>query len=129
MQVTVMTVTERLVLLAEPDQASSMLYQHVLRVMFEVITAADKDTVLRILHTRPIDALVLDPMIFALYHWEQLATVGRICAERGIPLVLCSTLDERRRGIELGATMYLIKPTLPTTLLDTLQQLLGSGRI
>ena len=124
-----MTVTDRVVLLAEPDQASSMLYQHVLRTAFEVVAAVDKDTVLRILHTRSFDAVVLDPMIFALYLWEQLATVGRICAERDIPLVLCNTQDERRRGIGLGATMDLVKPTLPTKLLDTLQQLLGSGRI
>ena len=124
-----MTVTDRMVLLAEPDQASSMLYQHVLRTAFEIVAAADKDTVLRILHTRPVEALVLDPMIFAVNRWEQLAAVSRVCTERGIPLVICSTLDERRRGIELGATLYLVKPTLPTTLLDALQQVLGIGRI
>ena len=31
--------------------------------------------------------------------------------------------------IELGLTQYLVKPTLPTTLLDALQQVLGIGRI
>jgi DNA-binding response OmpR family regulator len=129
MQVTAMTVTDRVVLLAEPDQPSSMLYQRILRAAFEVVAAADKDTVLRILRTRPVKALVLDPMIFAAYRWEQLAAISRVCAERGIPLVICSTLDERRRGIELGATTYLLKPTLPATLLDTLQQVLGIGRI
>jgi DNA-binding response OmpR family regulator len=117
------------VLLAEPDQASSMLYQHVLRTAFEVVAAADQDTVLRILHTRSIDALVLDPMIFAIHRWEQLTVLSCICAAHDIPMVICSTLDERRRGIELGASMYLIKPTLPVTLLDTLQQVLGIGRI
>lgn len=124
-----MTVADRVVLLAEPDQASSMLYQHVLRTAFEVLAAANTDMVLRILHTCLVEALVLDPMIFAVYRWEQLADVSRLCAERNIPLVICSTLDERRRGIELGATVYLVKPTLPATLLDTLQQVLGIGRI
>ena len=123
-----MTVTDRVVLLAEPDQASSMLYQRVLRAAFEVITAPDEGTVLQMLHTRPIAALVLDPMIFVAHRWEQLAAISRVCAERGIPLVVCSTLDERRRGIELGATTYLIKPTLPATLLDTLQAVIKSGR-
>jgi DNA-binding response OmpR family regulator len=129
MQVTAMTVTDRVVLLAEPDQASSLLYQHVLRTAFEVVAAADKETVLRILHTRPVEVLVLDPMIFAMQRWEQLSMLSRICAERGIPLVICSTLDERRRGIELGAAVYLVKPTLPATLLATLQHVLGIGRI
>jgi len=117
------------VLLAEPDQASRMLYQHILRTAFEVVAAVDKDTVLRILHTRPIDAFVLDPMIFAKQRWEQLSVLSCICAAHDIPMVICSTLDERRRGIELGASMYLVKPTLPTTLLDILQQVLGIGRI
>jgi DNA-binding response OmpR family regulator len=124
-----MTGTDHMVLLAEPNQASSMLYQHALLPVFEVIAAADKDMVLHILHTRPIEALVLDPMIFVGRRWEQLAAVGHVCAERGIPLVICSTLDERRRGIQLGATTYLVKPTLPATLLDTLQQVLGLARI
>ena len=124
-----MTVTDRVVLLAEPDRASSMLYQQILRAAFEVVAAADKDKVMHILHTRPVEAVVLDPMIFVTYRWEQLAAICRVCAERGIPLVICSTLDERRRGIELGATVYLVKPTLPVTLLDTLQQVLGIRRI
>jgi DNA-binding response OmpR family regulator len=123
-----MIVTDRVVLLGEPDQASSMLYQRVLRAAFEVIAAPDEDTVLHMLHTRPIAALVLDPMIFVAYRWEQLAAISRVCAERGIPLVICSTLDERRRGMELGATTYLVKPTLPATLLDTLQQVIGRER-
>jgi DNA-binding response OmpR family regulator len=124
-----MIVSDRVVLLAEPDQASSMLYQRVLRAAFEVIAAPDKDTVLRILHTRRVEALVLEPTIFVVCCWEQLAAISRVCAERGIPLVICSTLDERRRGIELGATTYLVKPTLPATLLDTLQAVIKSRRI
>jgi DNA-binding response OmpR family regulator len=124
-----MTVSDRVVLLGEPDQASSMLYQRVLRAAFEVISAPDKDTVLRILHTRQVEALVLEPTIFVVCRWEQLAAISRVCAECGIPLVICSTLDERRRGIELGPTTYLVKPTLPATLLDTLQAVIKSRRI
>jgi DNA-binding response OmpR family regulator len=50
-----------------------------------------------------------------------------MCAAQGIPLIVCSTLDERRRGIALGAAAYLVKPTLPATLLATLQQVLRGG--
>jgi DNA-binding response OmpR family regulator len=100
-----------------------------LRPTFEVVAAEDENTILRILHTRPVEAIVLDPMIFAVYRWEQLATVSHVCAKRDILLVLCSTLDERRRGIELGATMYLVKPTLPTTLPGALQAVIKSRRI
>jgi DNA-binding response OmpR family regulator len=39
-------------------------------------------------------------------------------------IILCSVLDDRRRGMNLGAAAYLVKPVLPKTLLDTLKQVL-----
>ena len=63
--------------------------------------------------------------LWTCFRCEEHGTV----AKRDILLVLCSTLDERRRGIELGATMYLVKPTLPTTLPGALQAVIKSRRI
>ena len=123
-----MTLTSRIVLLGEPDQAASALYERALHAAFDVIATPDEDGVLHMLHTRPIAALVLEPIILATNRWQQLAAISQICAEREIPLVLCSTLDERRRGLELGAAIYLVKPTLPSTLLDTLRQVIGPER-
>lgn len=95
---------------------------------FDVITACDVETILRMLRTHPSAALVLEPAIFAPYSWEPLTEISWVCAARTFPLVICSTLDERRRGFELGAAAYLVKPTLPATLLDTLRQVVGIGR-
>jgi len=121
-----MTAIDRVVLLAEPDLATAELYQRTLRVAFDTLAVSDEDTVLDLLRTEQIAAVVLEPAMFAAQGWEQLSVIGRLCAERSIPLVICSTLDERRRGFTLGATRYLVKPTLPATLLDTLRQLIGS---
>lgn len=82
---------------------------------------------LELLRTTPIAALVLEPAIFAAPGWDGLATISHMCAALGIPLIVCSTLDERRRGIALGAAAYLVKPTLPATLVATLRQVIGSG--
>jgi DNA-binding response OmpR family regulator len=119
-----MTATDRVVLIGEPDQATSELYQRALHAAFDVITAPDEDTLLHLLRTLPIAALVLEPAIFAARGWERLAAISCVCAERAIPLVVCSTLDERRRGIGLGVAAYLVKPTLPATLLDTLRHVI-----
>ncbi|HEX9370601.1 MAG TPA: hypothetical protein VF897_06320 [Roseiflexaceae bacterium] len=124
-----MTATNRVVLIGEPDQPTSQLYQRALAAAFEVIAATDEETILRTLRARPVAALVLDPTIFAANTWERVTDVSRACAERAIPLVVCSTLDERRRGIELGAAAYLVKPTLPATLLDTLRQVVERGGV
>jgi DNA-binding response OmpR family regulator len=118
---------DAVVLLSEPDPATNELYQRALRSAFEVIAAPDQRSIVHLLRTRSVTALVLEPALFDIPIWEQLAQIGEICAERGIPLVICSTLDERRRGIELGAVAYLVKPTLPATLLHTLRQVLGEN--
>lgn len=121
-----MPATDPVVLIGEPDQATAELYLRALRVAFDVLAAHDETTLLRTLSARRIAALVLEPAIFG-GGWTDLVAISRECAARGIPLVICSTLDERRRGMELGATVYLVKPTLPSILLDALQHVIGSG--
>ena len=81
---------------------------------------------LNLLRTTPVAALVLEPAFFVTSGWDGVAAISDICATQGVPLVVCSTLDERRRGITLGAAVYLVKPTLPATLLATLRQVIGS---
>jgi DNA-binding response OmpR family regulator len=122
-----MTAPADVVLIGEPDQATNVLYQRALGAAFTVIAASDEDTMLDMLRTTPIAALILEPAIFVASGWDGLATISHLCAAQGIPLIVCSTLDERRRGTALGATAYLVKPTLPATLLVTLRQLIGSG--
>jgi DNA-binding response OmpR family regulator len=122
-----MTAIADVVLIGEPDPATNVLYRRVLGATFTVIAASDEDTMLDVLRTTPIAALVLEPAIFVAAGWDGLATISHLCAARGIPLIVCSTLDERRRGTALGAAAYLVKPTLPATLLAILRQVIGSG--
>jgi DNA-binding response OmpR family regulator len=44
---------------------------------------------------------------------------------RAVPIILCSALDERKRGLELGASAYLVKPVLPAALLEALRRVTG----
>ena len=117
-----------IILIGEPDRPTIRLYQRALRGVFGVIAAPDAATVEQLLQSEPLAALVLEPALFAIPAWEQLAAVSQICAERGIALVICSTQDERRRYAELGVAAYLLKPTLPAVLRETLRQVLGVER-
>jgi DNA-binding response OmpR family regulator len=123
-----MAATDRVVLLGEPDQATCELYRRALSAAFEVVATSDEAAILQMLHARPVAALVLEPAIFAKPGWEQLAEISHECAERAVPLVICTTQDERQQGLKLGAAAYLVKPTLPATLLNTIYDLVGSGR-
>src|SRR5690349_20678705 len=118
-QETDMPGTQQVVLIGEPDPATNALCQRALSNTFTVLAAPDEAALLHLLHTAPVAALVLEPALFPTPGWDHLTAISRVCAEQGIPLVVCSTLDERRRGLALGAAAYLVKPTLPETLRDT----------
>jgi DNA-binding response OmpR family regulator len=113
------------ILIGEPDQATAQLYVRFLRDAFDVIGVSDERSLLHALDSYSIAALVLEPAMLGAGTWEELTPISHECAARGIPLVICSTQDERRRGVEFGAAAYLVKPTLPATLLDTLRQVIG----
>lgn len=120
-----MASTALAVLLGEPDPATSELYRRVLSAGFAIITAGDEQSLLYKLRTHALAGVVLEPAIFRARCWEQTELIGRLCAARQIQLVICSTRDERQRARELGATSYLVKPTLPATLLETLRKVLA----
>lgn len=113
-----------IVVLGEPDQATGALYQRALDADFTVLVAPDEASVLDALRAGRVAAVVIEPALFGAQIWEQLAALSRACAAARVPLVICSTQDERRRGRELGAAAYLVKPTLPSTLLATVRHVL-----
>src|SRR5262245_983243 len=123
-----MSGTERVVLIVEPYQAIRELYVRALAPSFDVIALSDEDIALQILLVRPIAALVIEPALFAVHDWDRLVAIGRVCAARAVTLIICSTLDERRRASELEVAAYLIKPTLPSVLLSALRHAIEGGR-
>lgn len=118
-----------IVVLGEPDQATSVLYQRTLGAVFSVLVAGDQEAILELLRSQAVVAVIVEPALFARSRWEQLEVVGQACARVGVPLLICSTQDERQRGQELKAAAYLVKPTLPITLLETLRQVLASKAV
>lgn len=118
---------QTMVVIGEPDPATSTLYQRALGAVFTVVAAPDDATILALLGSRPVAAVVVEPALFAPNGWDELEVVSRACAAAGVPLIICSTQDERRKGRDLGAAAYLVKPTLPSTLLATVRQVLNSA--
>lgn len=113
------------VVIGEPDQATSALYLRALSTVFPVLAAPDEATIIELLDTHTVAVVIVEPALFPARGWEQLEQVGRACAAAGVPLIICSTQDERRKGRDLGAAAYLVKPTLPSTLLETVRQVLN----
>ncbi len=114
----------RTVLIVEPDDATRDLYQRELSRSYQVICTSNVQDTVHLLHTTPIAIVVLEPVSTDSAGWRMLEYLGSGQQGAPAPVVLCSALDERRRGLNLGAAAYLVKPVLPTTLLETLDHIL-----
>lgn len=114
----------RTVLIIEPDEATRELYQRELGRHFQVIGASNAHGIVEVLQDNAIDIVVLEPASTDGAGWRLLEEMRRSKISASAPVVLCSALDERRRGLSLGAAAYLVKPVLPATLRETLDGIL-----
>lgn len=119
------------ILIIENDIATLNLYQRELSRDFTVIACSSKNEALQTISSRNLDAVVLEPAALDGEGWTVLESILAQRAEntRVLPTVLCSVLDERKRGLEMGATIFLVKPVLPLQLLETLHQVIGKTEI
>jgi CheY-like chemotaxis protein len=67
-------------------------------------------------------AVVLDIRLPGLDGWEVLTRVRADEATRSIPVVVVSILDEKHRGMALGAADYLTKPVARDELIGALRR-------
>jgi DNA-binding response OmpR family regulator len=102
------------ILIVDDDEATLELYERVLSGRFQVRTCGSVTEARNLLQNQPIDAVVLDPYWPDQAGWELAAWLGQFPTP--VPFILCSALGERKRGLALGASAYLVKPVLPQTL-------------
>ncbi len=110
------------ILIIDDDLPTLALYERELSRDYRVLTCSDERRVLDVLGVENLSAVILEPVALGQQGWELLTTIRAQGATRSIPIILCSTQDERRRGLEMGATVCLTKPVLPTVLRRALHQ-------
>jgi CheY-like chemotaxis protein len=75
------------------------------------------------------DAVVLDIRLPGLFGWDVLAAIKADAATADIPVVVTSVMDDRTRGMSLGAAAYLVKPISRDALVGALAKVLDGGRL
>ena len=108
--------TEPAVLIVEPHRATRELYVRELEQSWRVLTSNDRAGALDLLKREAIGAIILEPVAPGEEFWSLLAEVRAHAATAGVPVVICSVMDDRRRGLDLGANAYLVKPVSPQQL-------------
>lgn len=76
----------------------------------QVVHARDGEEGLELIHALGPAAVVLDIRMPGLDGWQVLTRVREDEATSAVPVIIVSILDERSRGLTLGAADYLVKP-------------------
>jgi DNA-binding response OmpR family regulator len=114
------------ILIVDHDLPTLELYQRALSQDYLVLTCVSEVDALNILRQQAVDAIVLELVMHNGQGWTVLSAMNEAAEAHRIPVIVCSTADERRRGLDMGAAVCLVKPVLPATLRDVLQQILHS---
>ena len=99
---------------------------------FHVITAHDGVEALKLLKNSSVDLMMTDinmPRMDGYTLTKQLRADERF---RQLPIILLSTESsprDQRRGLELGADLYLVKPIPPAEMVKRIKQLLEDKKI
>ena len=112
------------ILIFDCDLPTLELYLRELSRDYQILACSETQQALALLQTHSVAAVVLEPSTPDEQGWSLLAAIKSLPGSSPVPVILCSTLDERKRGMEMGAAAYLVKPVLPTMLLKTLRQVM-----
>ncbi|MBX3062260.1 MAG: response regulator [Anaerolineae bacterium] len=107
------------------DAQTVQLYAGAFRQSYRVLTTSSfSDAEQLLLHQQP-ELVVVEPSIGGKQGWEW---VGGIIQTYTIPMIICSALDERKMGLVVGVSAYLIKPVPPALLSRTIASFLNRAR-
>ncbi|MFO1444285.1 response regulator [Bacillus sp. Bva_UNVM-123] len=120
------------VMLIEDDQSlSELIHNELSESGFKVVRFEKGEQALKFIETSTPDAIVLDIMLEEeLDGWHIMKTLKESERLKNIPVIISTALDEKEKGISLGANDYLIKPYNPSQLSRALMQtLLKIGKV
>ncbi|MFH1186239.1 MAG: response regulator [Chloroflexota bacterium] len=114
----------RVVLAVDDDPQVIRLYERYLEPQgYHVIGVTDPTKAKeRAIQLKPF-AITLDIMMPGFDGWQVLTDLKADSETRGIPVIVCSILEQQERGFSLGAADYVLKPILGDSLLNSLNRL------
>ncbi|HEY7046853.1 MAG TPA: response regulator, partial [Jatrophihabitantaceae bacterium] len=109
------------VVVIEDDRVAVDLFSAYLEgTGIDLVTTGDGAQGLALLRSSAADAVLLDIRLPGIDGWDVLREMKADSRTAGIPVIVLTVVDERSRGIELGAQDYLTKPVRRDQLLTAL---------
>jgi CheY-like chemotaxis protein len=120
----------KVILSIDDDLQVIGLYERYLHQQgYHVIPLSDPTrAVERVKQVKPF-AVTLDIMMPGIDGWQILDNLKNDPDTRDIPVIICSIVEDLKKGFNLGATDYLVKPILEDDLVNALDRLNADGSI
>jgi DNA-binding response OmpR family regulator len=112
------------VLIVENDPATLELYRRELGREYCVFACFSKSETIEAIDNQSPKAIILEPVALGEEGWDLLNVIATRPG-KSLPVILCTILDERKRGLREGAAAYLVKPVLPSALLAALGKVIN----
>ncbi|MGE3483823.1 MAG: ATP-binding protein [Nitrospira sp.] len=113
-------------LIVEDHPETRLVYEKFLRsTNYQVMFTSGLRGARHVLRRMRPAAIILDIMLKGEDSWQWLAQMKGDEATRDIPIVLVTTVDDRSKGLVLGADAYHVKPVERGVLLATLDRLVS----
>lgn len=120
----------RLLIVEDEPKASSYLKKGLTESHFIVDTAADGETGLFLAGTNDYQLIILDVMLPKVDGWTLLTTLRRQGIETPVLFLTArDSVNDRVKGLELGADDYLVKPFTFSELLARVRTILRRGQV
>ncbi|MBN1179056.1 MAG: GAF domain-containing protein [Anaerolineae bacterium] len=114
----------RLVLCVDDNEGVLALFERYLKKQgYKVVGLSDSTRVLEEAERLQPYAITLDVMMPEIDGWKLIQDLKANPKTHHIPVVMCTIVSEKGRGMSLGAADYLVKPILEQDLLDALERL------
>ena len=124
-------VTERILLVDDDPEVVRLFGYALKRADYEVMEALNGEVALRQAHQTPPDLIVLDVMMPGLDGYEVARRLRARPETAAVPIVILTAralVPDHVGGMQAGATAYLVKPVMPSVLLQTLREILATHR-
>ena len=92
---------------------------------FSVACAADGEAGLRLINEKRPDVVLLDVLLPGIDGWTLLSVLKSDPRYTDIPVIMVTIVDDRRRGMILGVTDYLVKPIERKQLIQVIRPLVA----
>ncbi len=114
------------VLIVEDNMSTHLQYEKFLHgTEFRAVAARSlREAAERWLVERPV-AVILDIMLQGEDSWLWLAEIKSDPARSDVPVIIVTEVEDKRKGLSLGADAYYVKPLFKQQLLSTLRTLVG----